>query len=128
MKRITAFTLWIAAAVAPAAWAQHAPTPREALLVLSKGNRTLAIVDPETLKVVATMPSGEDPHEVTCDDRGNVAYITNYGTGRGGYNTLTVADLGRRSRSPPLTWVRCAARTASGSRRARCTSPPKSTR
>ncbi len=102
MKRITAFTLWIAAAVAPAAWAQHAPTPREALLVLSKGNRTLAIVDPETLKVVATMPSGEDPHEVTCDDRGNVAYITNYGTGRGGYNTLTVADLGAQKPLPTI--------------------------
>jgi len=73
--------------------AQHAPTPREALLVLSKGNHTLAIVDPATLKVVATMPSGDDPHEVACDDQGKVAYITNYGTGRGGYNTLTVADL-----------------------------------
>jgi DNA-binding beta-propeller fold protein YncE len=102
MKKITALTLWMAAAMAPAAWAQHAPTPREGLLVLSKGNRTLAIVDPATLKVVATMPSGEDPHEVTCDDHGNVAYITNYGTGRGGYNTLTVADLAGQKPLPTI--------------------------
>lgn len=68
--------------------------------MLSKGNLTLAIVDPATLKVVATMPSGEDPHEVTCDDRGKIAYITNYGTGRGGYNTLTVADLGAQKPLP----------------------------
>jgi hypothetical protein len=48
------------------------------------------------------MPSGEDPHEVTCDDHGKIAYITNYGTGRGGYNTLTVADLGAQK---PLSTV-----------------------
>ena len=78
---------------ATAALAQNSADPKEALLVLSKGNHTLSIVDPATLKVVASMPSGDDPHEVACDDDGKIAYVTNYGTGRGGYNTLTVADL-----------------------------------
>ena len=92
VKRSVAIPI-LAGWAAACGWAQHAPTPRQALLVLSKTNRTLAVVDPATLQVVATMPSGDDPHEVTCDDQGQIAYITNYGTGLGGYNTLTVADL-----------------------------------
>lgn len=68
-------------------------TPKEALLVVSKGDLTVAIVDPATLKVVAKMPSGPDPHEVAATTDGRTAYVSNYGTGRGGFNTLTVADL-----------------------------------
>jgi YVTN family beta-propeller protein len=68
-----------------------AETPRPALLVLSKADHTLAIVDPQTLKVVARMPSGPDPHEVIASEDGKTAYISNYGGGA--YNTLTVADL-----------------------------------
>ncbi len=66
-------------------------TPSPALLVLSKGDHTLAIVDPSTLKVVARMPSGPDPHEVTASTDGKLAFISNYGGGA--YNTLTVVDL-----------------------------------
>ena len=66
-------------------------TPREALLVLSKGDHTLAIVDPATLKVVAKAPVGEDPHEVIASADGKLAYVSNYGGGA--YNTLTVIDL-----------------------------------
>ena len=47
-------------------------TPREALLVLSKGDHTLAIVDPSTLKVVAKAPVGQDPHEVVASADGKV--------------------------------------------------------
>jgi DNA-binding beta-propeller fold protein YncE len=67
------------------------PTPSPALLVLSKSDLTLAIVDPSTLKVVARMPSGPDPHEVAASSDGRFAYISNYGFGR--YNTITVVDL-----------------------------------
>ena len=66
-------------------------TPAETLLVLSKGDKTLAIVDPATLKVVAKMPSGPDPHEVAASADGRYAFISNYGSGA--YNTITVADL-----------------------------------
>ena len=61
----------------------------DSLLVLSKGDLTLSIVDPTTLKVIAHMPSGPDPHEVVAD--GKFAYISNYGGGA--YNTITVVDL-----------------------------------
>jgi YVTN family beta-propeller protein len=63
----------------------------DSLLVLSKGDLTLSIVDPATLKVVARMPSGPDPHEVIASADGKFAYISNYGGGA--YNTITLVDL-----------------------------------
>ena len=66
-------------------------TPREALLALSKGDHTLAIVDPSSLKVVARVPVGNDPHEVIAATDGKAAYVSNYGFGA--YHTLAVIDL-----------------------------------
>ena len=70
---------------------QNAPEAR--LLVLSKADLMLVVIDPVTLKVIGRVPSGPDPHEVAASADGRTAYISNYGTGRGGLNTLTVADL-----------------------------------
>lgn len=75
---------------------QAASTPRESLLVLSKGDHTIAIVDPATLKVVAKAPVGEDPHEVIASADGKFAYVSNYGGGA--YNALTLIDLIGQSR------------------------------
>ena len=72
------------------------PTPREALLVLSKGDHTIAIVDPSSLKIVAKAPVGEDPHEVVASSDGKFAYVSNYGGGA--YNTLTLMDLVHQTR------------------------------
>lgn len=72
------------------------------LLVLSKGDLTLAVVDPVTLTVVGKVPSGPDPHEVAASADGRTAYISNYGTARGGFNTLTVADLVNMKPLPPV--------------------------
>jgi YVTN family beta-propeller protein len=84
------FTIALAAALcAPLVPAESTPSP--ALLVLSKRDHTLAIVDPTTLQVVARMPSGPDPHEVEAASDGKLAYISNYGFGA--YNTITVVDL-----------------------------------
>jgi len=66
-------------------------TPTNALLVLSKRDQTLAIVDPSNLKVVARIAVGNDPHEVTVSADGRTAYVSNYGFGA--YNTLAVVDL-----------------------------------
>src|SRR5436309_1750387 len=66
-------------------------TPPPALLVLSKAGHPLSIVDPGSLKVLASMPSGPDPHEVIASTDGKLAYISNYGGGA--YNTLGVIDL-----------------------------------
>src|SRR5215831_6941513 len=59
------------------------------LLVLNKGDRTLAIVDGETLQVKGHVPSGPDPHEVIASADGRMAWISNYTQG----NTLTPVDL-----------------------------------
>ncbi len=67
------------------------PTPSTALLVLSKQDHTLAIVDPASLHVHARIPVGEDPHEVIASADGRTAYVSNYGFGR--FHTLTVIDL-----------------------------------
>ncbi len=70
-----------------AAACSAAETPSAALLVLNKGDNTLAIVDPVAAKVIARLPSGPDPHEVVASK--GLAFISNYG----GNNTLSVVDL-----------------------------------
>ncbi len=66
-------------------------TPSSALLILSKSERTVAIVDPSSLKVIARAPVGPDPHEIVASSDGRFAYVSNYGFGA--YNTLAVIDL-----------------------------------
>src|SRR5208283_225027 len=77
-----------------------AETPSPALLVLSKGDLTLAIVNPATLQVVGRVPSGPDPHEVIASTDGKFAYISNYGGGS--FNTITVADLLHQKAMPAI--------------------------
>jgi YVTN family beta-propeller protein len=75
-------------------------TPPNALLILSKRDQTLAIVDPVSLKVVARVPVGEDPHEVIASSDGKTAYVSDYGFGR--YHTLSVVDLVAQRPQPPI--------------------------
>ncbi len=75
-------------------------TPTNALLVLSKQAHTLSIVDPATLKVVATAPVGDDPHEVIASADGRTAYVSNYGFGR--FHTLAVIDLVHQKALPSI--------------------------
>jgi YVTN family beta-propeller protein len=81
--------LVLASVLAPSLSAQRAP--KETLLALSKRDHTLSIVDPGTLKVLAKVPVGNDPHEVVASTDGRTAYVSNYGFGT--YNTLAVIDL-----------------------------------
>jgi DNA-binding beta-propeller fold protein YncE len=71
--------------------AQSAPTPQRALLALSKTDHTLAIVDPVSLKVIARLPVGSDPHEVIASADGTRAYVTIYGGGA--LHELDILDL-----------------------------------
>lgn len=65
------------------------------LLALSKADHHLAMVDPVTLKVLATMPVGEDPHEVIASPDGKTAYVTIYGGGR--FHEIDVLNLKERT-------------------------------
>jgi YVTN family beta-propeller protein len=61
------------------------------LLALSKSDHTLAIVDAVTLKVIARVPVGSDPHEVIASSDGKTAYVSIYGGGS--LHELNVIDL-----------------------------------
>lgn len=65
--------------------------PRETLLALSKKDHKLAIVDPNTLKVIAHIPVGSDPHEVIASSDGKTAYVSIYGGGS--LHELDIIDL-----------------------------------
>jgi YVTN family beta-propeller protein len=65
--------------------------PRRSLLALSKAEHTLAIVDPTSLKVIAHIPVGEDPHEVIAATDGKTAYVSIYGGGS--LHEINVIDL-----------------------------------
>lgn len=74
--------------------------PRQMLLALSKADHTLAIVDPATLKVMARVPVGADPHEVIASTDGKTAYVSIYGGGT--LHEINVIDLVAKK---PLTDV-----------------------
>jgi YVTN family beta-propeller protein len=82
------------------ACSQTTPTPNPALLVLSKQDHTMAIVDPTTLQVVARIPVGDDPHEVAASADGTTAYVSNYGFGA--FHTITVIDLVHQKPLPTI--------------------------
>src|SRR5438045_9801138 len=66
--------------------------PAETLLVLNKEG-SLAIVDPSSKKVLGTVRTGDQPHEVDVSADGKLAFVSNYGGG----NSLSVIDIaGRR--------------------------------
>ncbi|HEV7388386.1 MAG TPA: hypothetical protein VGN73_07245 [Gemmatimonadaceae bacterium] len=71
--------------------ATNPPATNQRLLILSKNDQQLSIVDPSSLKILGRVPTGPDPHEIVASDDGTRAYISNYGGGA--YNTLTIIDL-----------------------------------
>jgi len=75
-------------------------TPANALLVLSKHDQTLAIVDPSSLRVIARVPVGNDPHEVIASTDGKIAYVSNYGSGA--FHTLAVVDVIAQKAAPSI--------------------------
>lgn len=76
------------------------PTPAQSLLALSKTDHTLAIVDPVSLKVIAKMPVGQDPHEVIASTDGRTAYVSIYGGGS--LHEMDVLDLVAQKALTPI--------------------------
>jgi len=89
MRRILGLIVLGLLSAAPALAAE---TPSPALLVLNKEDNALAIVDPATRTVVASIPVGEAPHEVTASADGKLAFVSNYGSRQPGH-TISVIDL-----------------------------------
>ena len=99
MKLLPRFVLLAAAPFAVlSSAAQNTPSP--ALLILSKTEHALAIVNPSTLQVVGHVPVGEDPHEIVASTDGKTAYVSNYGFGA--YHTITPIDLIEQKELTPI--------------------------
>ena len=83
------------------------PAQSTVLVVLNKSDQQAALVDPETYRVLAKLPTGKGPHEAAASPDGRYAYISNYGifgVSHSGEqprpeqgNTITVLDLARRA-------------------------------
>lgn len=99
LRKISASSIWTLTFCA-ASLAAQVPSP--ALLVLEKNDKSLAIVDPATLKVTGRIPAGEDPHEIVASEDGKYAYISNYGAFQNPQHTLSVADLSQQKALPAV--------------------------
>ncbi|HEV3250999.1 MAG TPA: YncE family protein, partial [Puia sp.] len=88
---LTAVNVFLVTLIYSAAACNAQSVPKRSLLALSKTDHMLAIVDPATLKVIARVPVGEDPHEVIASSDGRTAYVTIYGGGR--LHELNAIDL-----------------------------------
>ncbi len=85
--------LGLAALLLGVAASASAQTPSPALLVLEKSDNAMAMVDPASMKIVARVPAGTDPHEIVASTDGRVAYISNYGGTDSDLHTISVVDL-----------------------------------
>jgi YVTN family beta-propeller protein len=91
-RPMVSFLLAGALAVLPRIASAAEPTPNPALLVLNKEDATLAIIDPDSGRVVARIPTGEGPHELVVSSDGKLAFASNYGGDKPG-STISVVDL-----------------------------------
>jgi DNA-binding beta-propeller fold protein YncE len=82
---------WALGLAAAAALATSPVAGGGRLLVVTKQSHALAIVDPGSLKVVATAPVGEDPHEVVVGPDHRTAFVSNFGEGT--LHTIQRIDL-----------------------------------
>ncbi len=97
LSSILAVTLFAALSGAARAtsYAQGAG-PSGTLVVTNKTPATATILDVATGRVLATLPTGQGPHEVAMTRDGRLAIVTDYGAQTPG-STLTVIDVpGRR--------------------------------
>ena len=71
--------LLVCALVLGIAARSNAQVPSPAILVLSEDSSSLAIIDVQAKRIVARVPTGQGPHEVTASPDGKLAFVTNYG-------------------------------------------------
>jgi DNA-binding beta-propeller fold protein YncE len=93
MKRsipIALSTLFVFAA--PAA----AQLPAGTLVVTNKSAATASFIDVASDRIVATVPTGQGPHEIAITRDGRTAVVTDYGGGGAGGASLTVIDVPAR--------------------------------
>ena len=87
-NNLTTFLLFFLAAllVSPAVWAAT-------LVVANKAEATVSLINLENGEVVATLPTGEGPHEVGISANGQFALVSNYGNRENAGHSLTLIDI-----------------------------------
>src|SRR5689334_6078612 len=70
-------------------------TPRGTIVASNMRDNTATVIDAASHKVLATLPTGEAPHEVATTHDGKWAVVSNYGTRERPGNSITVIDLSR---------------------------------
>ncbi len=84
-----------------------APQARaDTLVVVCKSDFQLALVDPVTETVVAKLPTGKGPHEVTVSPDGRTAYVSNFGR----YSVYPAGDTEHDKAGDTITVVDVVAR------------------
>ena len=78
--------------------------PAGTLVVSNMNDHTATILDAATGRVLATLPTGEGPHEVAVSHDGRWAVVSNYGVRGKPGSSLTVVDVARAAvaRTLPL--------------------------
>ncbi|HMA22531.1 MAG TPA: YncE family protein, partial [Gemmatimonadaceae bacterium] len=75
--------------------AQLGHGPAGTLIVSNMNDNTATVLDAATGRVLATLPTGEGPHEVATSHDGRWALVSNYGVRGKPGNSITVIDIGR---------------------------------
>jgi len=87
--KLRSFALAVSLILATASTAVPAAT----LVVANKAEATVSLIDLASGEVVATLPTGDGPHEADVSPDGRRALITNYGVRGKPGNSLTLIDL-----------------------------------
>lgn len=75
-------------------------TSKRVLLATSKTDHTLSIIDPATLKIIAKVPTGPNPHEVVVTPDGKTAYVSN--PGNSDLHEINVIDIQHQKALPNI--------------------------
>ena len=73
--------------------AAHPCVEAETLVVLNKAEASASLIELAGGKVMATLPTGDGPHEAAVSPDGRIAVIGNYGTRGAVGSSLTVIDI-----------------------------------
>lgn len=90
--------------VTPTATAAQSRPLAGTVIVTNKSPGTATLVDVASGATLATLPTGNGPHEIVASRDGRTVVVTDYGTGPAPGNTLTVIDVPglRVARTIPL--------------------------
>src|SRR5262245_19530049 len=95
MRSRSVFTALLLSMVSTALRAQSGPPGT--LIVSNMNDNTATIINSANGRVIATLPTGEAPHEVATSHDGRWAIVSNYGVRGKPGNTITVIDVERHA-------------------------------